>query len=106
MSAKYTTANGMLDGEMMGENASTGGKFAFGLAIGALTGVIGTGIGYFVIGSAPLSYQARQRLEGKGADYHIGFQSAWDKTTRSKKRNAFLGGGVLGWLAFLAIYFA
>jgi len=53
VSTKYTIAKGMLDGEMMGENVSTGGKFAFGFVIGALTGVIGSGIGYFIVSPAP-----------------------------------------------------
>ena len=104
--SKYTSAKGMLDGEMMGENVTTGGKFAFGLVVGALTGVIGSGIGYFLIGPAPMTAQAYHRMEGKGDDYHLGFKNAWEKKSRSKRRNAFLGGGVLGWLAFLAIYFS
>ena len=104
-SSQYTSSKGMLEGEMMGENVSTGGKFALGLVVGALTGVIGSGIGYFLVGPAPITVQAYHRMEGKGDDYHMGFKNAWDKKTRSKRRNAFLGGGVLGWLAFLAIYF-
>lgn len=104
-STKYTSAKGMIEGEMMGENIGTGGNFAVGFLVGAVTGILGSGIGYFVIGPASMNAQARHRIEGKGDDYYLGFKNAWDKKTRSRKRNAFLGGGVLGWLAFLAIYY-
>ena len=43
--------------------------------------------------------------EGKGQDYAFGFRAGWEKKTRSRKRSAFLGGGALGWLAFLAVYY-
>ena len=33
----------------------------------------------------------------------MGFKNGWDRKTKSKKRNSFLAGGLLGTAAFLAI---
>ena len=103
---QYSSAQGMFDGEMFAENVSTGGKFALGLLVGGVTGVIGTGIGYFLIGPAPMNPRANLAVQGKGQDYLLGFKTGWEKKTRSKKRNAFVGGGVIGWLVFLSILYA
>jgi hypothetical protein len=46
-----TMAAGVLEGEMLAEGTSTGGKLALGLGVGLLTGLIGTGIGYRRTGS-------------------------------------------------------
>ena len=102
---QYSSAQGMFDGEMYGENVGTRGKFALGLLIGGLTGVIGTGIGYFLIGPADMNARANLAVQGKGQDYLLGFKTGWEKKTRSKKRNAFVGGGVIGWLVFLTILY-
>ena len=98
-------AQGLIDGEMLAEGVGTGGKFATGLGIGVLTGILGTGIGYFVVGPSPLSPEALQRSLNKSADYQLGLKTAWEKKSKSKKRNAFLIGGLLGtaaWITFLA----
>lgn len=99
-------ASGLLDGEMLAEGHRTGGKLGVGLGIGVLSGVIGTGIGYFVIGPEPLSAEALQRNMGRGADYQLGLKTGWERKTRSKKRNAFLAGGLLGTAAFVAMFVA
>jgi hypothetical protein len=99
-----TMAAGLIDGEALGEGPGTGGKLGVGLAVGVLTGLIGTGIGYFVIGPDPLSPEALQRSAGKSADYQLGLKNGWEQKTRSRKRKAFLGGGLLGTAAFVAIY--
>ncbi|MCC7009680.1 MAG: hypothetical protein IT184_12795 [Acidobacteria bacterium] len=98
-----TLAAGLVDGEMLAEAQRTGGKLGAGLAIGVLTGLIGTGIGYFVIGPEPLSPEALQRGAGKGPDYQLGLKTGWEKKTRSKKRHAFLAGGLLGTAAFFVL---
>ena len=98
-----TMAAGLLDGEMLGEGQATGGNLGAGLGIGVLTGLIGTGIGYFVVGPSPLSPEAIQRSAGKSADYQLGLKTGWERKTRSKKRNAFLAGGLLGTAAWIAI---
>jgi hypothetical protein len=105
-SATDTMANGLVDGEMLAEGQRTGGKLGVGLGIGVLTGLIGTGIGYFVIGPEPLSAEALQRSVGKSADYQLGLRTGWERKTKSKKRNAFLAGGLLGTAAFLALVVA
>lgn len=101
-----TMAAGVLDGETLAEGLGTGGKLGTGLAVGVLTGLIGTGIGYFVIGSEPLSREALQRSVGKSADYQLGLKTGWEQKTRSRKRKAFLGGGLLGTAAFVVVYAA
>jgi hypothetical protein len=101
---EYTMAKGMLDGEMHASNISTGGKFATGLAVGVVTGLIGTGIGYFIVGPKDMDAMIVQAMSGKGEDYSLGFRTSWNKKTASKKKNAFLGGGLLGTAAFVTIY--
>lgn len=98
-----TTAAGLLEGELLAEGQRTGGKLGAGLAVGVLTGLIGTGIGYFVIGPSPLSPEAIQRSAGRSADFQLGLKTGWEKKTRTKKRNAFLAGGLLGTAAFIAL---
>lgn len=101
-----TMAAGLVDGEMLAEGQRTGGKLGAGLGVGVLTGLIGTGVGYFVIGPEPLSAEALQRSVGRSADYQLGLKTGWERKTRSKKRNAFLAGGLLGTAAFVAMFVA
>ncbi len=101
-----TLTAGLLDGEMLAEGRRTGGKFGAGLGIGVLTGLIGTGIGYFVIGPDELSAEALRRGEGKSADYQLGLKTGWERKTQSRKRKAFLAGGLLGTAAFVAVMLA
>lgn len=98
-----TMSAGVVEGEMLAERTRTGGKLGLGLGIGVLSGLIGTGIGFFVIGPEPMSAEALQRQSNRSAEYQMGFKSGWDKKTKSKKRNAFLAGGLLGTAAFVAV---
>ena len=98
-------ASGLLEGETLGEAQRTGANLAAGLAVGLLTGLIGTGIGYFVIGPSSMNAEAVQRSNGKNADFQLGLKTGFEKKTQSKKRGAFLAGGLLGtaaWIAMLA----
>jgi len=100
-----TMAAGLLDGEALAESRGTGTNLAAGLGIGIFTGLIGTGIGYFVVGPSPLSTEAVQRSLSRGADYQLGLKTGWEKKTRERKRHAFLAGGLLGtaaWIVLLA----
>jgi hypothetical protein len=101
-----TAAAGLMDGEMLAESLPTGGKFGTGLGIGVLTGLIGTGIGYFVIGPESPSAELLVRGEGRSADYQLGLKTGWEKKTKSKKRNAFLAGGLLGTAAWVTLLVA
>ncbi len=101
-----TMAEGMLEGEMLAENVPTAGKMGVGLGVGALTGLIGTGIGYFVVGPEPLPADVVLRYADKSADYQLGFKAGWEKKSKSKKRNAFLAGGLLGTAAFVVLFVA
>ena len=100
---KDTMAAGMIDGEAMAGRIGTKGKVGLGIGIGLVTGLLGTGIGYAVIGPESMTPEALQRYSGKGSDYQMGFKTAWDKKTKSKKRRSFLVGGLLGTAAFVAI---
>ena len=102
-SEQFTYEQGFLEGERQAE-ATSAGKFGTGLIVGVLTGLIGTGIGYFMVGPKPIDTMAISRMDGKGSDYQLGFGSAWDKKTQSKKRGSFFMGGLLGTAAFVAIH--
>ena len=95
-------AEGQRDAELSAETTHTGGKVAVGVVVGALTGLIGTTIGYFVIGPQTLSAEAALERENKTPEYQKGYQTGWAKRTKDKKRKAFLIGGLLGTAAFLA----
>ena len=99
----YTMSDGMLEGEMYAERVGTGGNFAVGLLCGTLVGLIGTGICYFLTGPASMSRMQYQDIEGKGSDYRFGFETGFAKKSKSRKRGAALGGGLLGSLIGVAI---
>ena len=95
-------AEGQRDAELSAETTHTGGKVAVGVVVGALTGLIGTTIGYFVIGPQTLSAEAALERENKTPEYQKGYQTGWAKRTKDKKRKAFLIGGLLGTAAWVA----
>ncbi|RPJ79494.1 MAG: hypothetical protein EHM13_13350, partial [Acidobacteria bacterium] len=70
-----TLADGMLEGEMLAERTRTSGKLALGLGVGVLTGVIGTGIGYFVVGPEPVSADVMYRYSNRSPEYQLGFKT-------------------------------
>jgi hypothetical protein len=70
-----------------------------------LTNFIGTGIGYFVIGPQSLDGRAMTKQADKGTDYQLGFKTAWDKKTQSKKRGSFLAGGLLSTAVILVVMY-
>ena len=98
----FTYEQGFLEGERQARGTKAG-KFGTGIVVGLLTGLIGTGIGYFIVGSKNLDGMAMSRISDKGSDYQLGFRTAWDEKTTSKKRSSFLLGGLLGTAAFVAI---
>ena len=83
----------------MAEDYPTRGKVLGGFVTGLFSGLLGTGIGYFIVGRGDILGLLIQSWE-----YQNSFAKGWDKKTRSRKRNAFLGGGVLGTMAFLAFF--
>ena len=94
-----TFAEGVIAGEVMAEDYPTRGKVLGGFVTGLFSGLLGTGIGYFIVGRGDILGLLIQSWE-----YQNSFAKGWDKKTRSRKRNAFLGGGVLGTMAFLAFF--
>jgi len=101
--SEKTMAEGMAEAEILAEQIKTGSKFGLGLTIGFLTGFIGTGIGYFVVGPESMNTQALEAFSKNGKQYQLGFKSGWEKKTKERKRNSFLGGGLLGTVAIVAI---
>lgn len=99
-----TAAEGQRDGELLAE--STGGKAGTGVVVGVLTGIIGTGIGYAVLGPREMSAEGALAQQNKSAEYQAGFKSGWAKKTQSKKRNSFLVGGLVGTAAWVAVLFS
>ena len=98
-----SAAEGQRDGELLAETMNTGGKVASGVAVGALTGMLGTGIVFLFIGPQDLSADAAVAQQGKSAEYQLGFKTGWAKKTKDKKRKSFLLGGLLGSPAFVLI---
>lgn len=101
--AAGTAAEGQRDGEMLADTVGTGGKAGLGVVVGLFTGLIGTGIGYAVIGPKELSADAALAQQSKSQEYQTGFKSGWAKTTKDKKRKSFLVGGLLGTAAWVAL---
>ena len=99
-----TSAEGQRDGELLADTVGTGGKAGLGVVVGLFTGIIGTGIGYAIIGPKELSADAAMAQQSKSQEYQNGFKSGWAKKTKDKKRKSFLVGGLLGtaaWITFL-----
>jgi len=97
-----TMEAGLAAGEQMALNQDGTGRTGTGFAIGLLTGFIGTGIGYAVLGPAPLSTQALLALEEKNDEYQLGFRNGWEQETKSAKRSSFVKGGVIGTIITIA----
>jgi hypothetical protein len=95
----------MAEGKIHAERFQSG-TMVGGLVTGALTGLLGTGIGALLLGPGKMDAMAYRSMEGKGDDYRTGFELTWNNGTRHKRRMGFLGGGALGTLAFLVIYAA
>jgi len=53
-----------------------------------------------------LSAEALQRGQGRSADYQLGLKTGYERKTKSRKRNAFLTGGLPGTAAFVALLVA
>jgi len=97
-----TVADGLLQGTNMAKDSSGTGKGGSGFAVGLVTGFIGTGIGYALIGPAPLSTRAVLEIQNRSNAYQQGFREGWEKETKSKKRSSFTKGGVIGSLVGIA----
>ena len=92
----YTWNDGYIAGKIAAEDRGTAGSFVGGLTCGLLTGLIGTGILWGVTGGDDASLHLNANVRGKGVDYSTGFTQGYKERTKQKKRNARLGGGLLG----------
>lgn len=100
----YTMADGYIAGRLAAENRDTAGSFVGGLAVGFLTGLIGTGILWGLTDGDDVPHYLMSSYQGKGLDYSVRFMSGYKERTKQKKRGARLGGGLLGTIAFLVLY--
>ena len=103
-SRQYTMADGYTEGRMAADNMGTGGSVLGGFASGLFFSLLGTGIVYFSTGpSSPPMHQVMINKE-KGSDYQMGFASGYQERSKQKKRNARLGGGLVGTAIFIWAY--
>ena len=98
-----TAAEGRRDAEELANTLGTGGKVAGGAVVGFFTSLIGTSIGYFIVGPQALSAEAALLQQGHTPEYQLGFKTGWAEKTKSKKRKAFLIGGLLGTAASISL---
>ena len=99
----YTYAHGAVDGKRRADLATTN-RATTGIIVGALTGLIGTGIGYYVIGPDEIPTRLAVELAKKGPEYQLGFTEAYEKQTKRKKRSSFGKGGLGGTALFVIVY--
>ena len=62
-------------------------KSGTGLAVGLLSGLIGTGIGYFIIGPDEVPHHLTIQTAHKGAEYQLGFSDAYKKVIQTEEKN-------------------
>ena len=93
---------GMMDGRMFAEDYSNRRKL---LLIGLLTFPFGGWIGYFGIGSDPLTAEANMALLAPNSSpaYSMAFIQAYNEKSRSKKRKSFLTGCGLSMAGFVLL---
>jgi hypothetical protein len=89
-------------GKQDGENISTGGSVAAGLAGGVLLGLIGTGLVVLLQSDSEPSQLAMNNLEGDDCRY--AYIEAYENKSLSKKRSSALIGGLIGTALFVAVY--
>ncbi len=106
LSSRKSLADGFVAGSIAAEQVPTNTAFTGGVVGGALLGLIGTGIAYFATG--PSTIPSFQIVESQkfGQEYLIGFQQGFTDKSRARKRNAALGGGLLGTVTTAVIILA
>lgn len=96
-------AQGYIEGKKIAERRSFS-KSGTGLAVGLLSGLIGTGIGYFIIGPDEVPHHLTIQTAHKGAEYQLGFSDAYKKVSKQKKKSSFAKGGIGGTAVFVVVY--
>lgn len=101
-------ARGMMDGKAAAQGVGTGGWLAGGIASGVALGLIGTGIIFAVASSSGVELPPERRVAmssaGETPVYQQAFQQEYERTLKSRRKGAALGGGLLGTALFLLLY--
>ena len=101
----FNYADGVVDGRLRAEEKNPS-KMAAGIVTGTLTGLLGTGVGYLIVGPEEVPQRMLLEASKKGTDYQKGFIDAWNEKTRKKKRKSFATGGLVGTGLFVIMYIA
>ncbi len=96
---------GFADGKRQAEMTKAS-KLGTGFLAGGLFGLIGTGIGYFMVGPNDIEVNILRQVSAKSVEYQSGFRKGWDKETEKEKRSSFLKGGLLGSVAGVILILA
>ena len=96
-------AKAKLDGTIAATNV--GGWFGRSVVIGALTGLIGTGVTYAVAAnsSPELPPEKQLQISKESAEYRVIFEKAYADKVRSKRKSTALTGGLVGTAAFVVL---
>ena len=97
-----TFNEGFIDGKRQAEVAKAN-KYGTGLLAGGFLGLLGTGIGYYMVGPKEIEGSMLRQVTVKGEEYELGFRKGWNEKTKQKKRSSFLTGGLLGTVALFVI---
>ncbi len=99
-------ARAQLDGKLAGE--AQGAWFGRSLAIGALSGLIGTGVTWAIAANSNPELPAEQKLmiASRSQEYRQIFERSFKQTVRSKRSKSAVLGGLTGTAAFVALVLA
>ena len=100
-----TFNDGFIEGTRQAE-VTKASKFGAGLLAGGLLGLVGTGVGYFMVGPKEIEGMVMSKIATKGEEYSLGFTKGWNEKTEKRKRSSFLKGGLLGTAAFVVLVVA
>ena len=103
LSGPGSNGDGQREGELLAQQVGTGGKLRLGVGLGILFPFLAPAIAYFLTGPAPMTAETVRQNSPKSLDYQMGFESGWEKTTKSKKRKPLLIGGLVGSTAILVL---
>ena len=102
ISANDEEFEGFADGKRQA-GMTKASKLGTGLLAGGLLGLLGTGIGYYIVGPKDIEVHILTQVSAKSVEYQSGFIKGWDKETERKKRSSFLKGGLLGTCATMVV---
>jgi len=102
-SPEVAMAKARLDGEIAALN--TGGWFGRSVAIGAVTGLIGTTITYAVAATSTpeLPAEKKRAIASQSPDVQAIYEKGYADKVRAHRKSTSLKGGLLGTVAFIVL---